>query len=43
MVASTVDLGTIPSYWTRRHLLGLEDLSAEEITMILDKAEAFKK
>ena len=27
--------------WTRRHLLGLEDLSANEITAILDSAEAF--
>mgnify|MGYP000411160885 CR=1 FL=1 len=28
--------------WRRRHLLGLEDLSAEEITHILDTAEGFK-
>ncbi len=27
--------------WTRRHLLGLEDLSAEEIIAILDTAESF--
>jgi aspartate carbamoyltransferase catalytic subunit len=27
--------------WSRRHLLGLEDLSAEEITAILDTAESF--
>jgi aspartate carbamoyltransferase catalytic subunit len=27
--------------WTRKHLLGLEDLSAEEILAILDTAEAF--
>ncbi len=27
--------------WTRKHLLGLEDLSAEEITAILDTAESF--
>ncbi|HEX4130676.1 MAG TPA: aspartate carbamoyltransferase catalytic subunit [Pirellulales bacterium] len=26
--------------WTHRHLLGLQDLSAEEITLILDTAEA---
>ena len=25
--------------WTRKHLLGLEDLSAEELTTILDTAE----
>lgn len=29
--------------WTRRHLLGLEDLSAEEITAILDRAVEFKR
>jgi aspartate carbamoyltransferase catalytic subunit len=29
--------------WTRRHLLGLEDLSAEEIATILDTAESFKE
>ena len=27
--------------WTRKHLLGLEDLSAEEIVAILDTAESF--
>jgi aspartate carbamoyltransferase catalytic subunit len=27
--------------WTRRHLLGLEDLATEEIVSILDKAEEF--
>ncbi len=29
--------------WTRKDLLGLYDLSAEEITLILDTAEEFKK
>jgi aspartate carbamoyltransferase catalytic subunit len=38
-----VDVGPIPDFWKRRHLLGLEGLSAEEITLILDKAEWFKK
>src|SRR5919112_2402689 len=28
-----------PSPWTRKHLLGLEDLSADEIVAILDTAE----
>lgn len=28
--------------WTRKHLLGLEDLTAEEITLILDQAAEFK-
>ena len=30
-----------PHLWTRRHLLGLEDLSREEIVSILDLAETF--
>ncbi len=29
--------------WKRKHLLGLEELSAEEITIILDQAAAFKR
>ncbi|NOX52919.1 MAG: aspartate carbamoyltransferase, partial [Planctomycetes bacterium] len=29
--------------WNRKHLLGLEELTAEEITLILDKAAEFKK
>lgn len=29
--------------WTRKHLLGLEELSAEEITHILDTADRFKE
>ncbi len=28
--------------WTRRHLLGLEELSAAEITALLDRAEEFR-
>jgi aspartate carbamoyltransferase catalytic subunit len=38
-----VDLGPFPERWTRRHLLGLEELSAEEITLILDKADLFRR
>jgi aspartate carbamoyltransferase catalytic subunit len=30
-----------PAGWTRKHLLGLEDLSAGEITHLLDSAEKF--
>jgi aspartate carbamoyltransferase catalytic subunit len=37
------ELGEAPAFWTRRHLLGLEDLSAEEITLILDKAAIFRR
>jgi aspartate carbamoyltransferase catalytic subunit len=29
--------------WTRKHLLGLEDLSAEEILFVLDTASSFKE
>lgn len=29
--------------WTRKHLLGLEELSAEELTLILDQAAEFKR
>jgi aspartate carbamoyltransferase catalytic subunit len=29
--------------WTRRHLLGLEELSAEELLAILDTADSFKE
>ena len=43
MSDATVDLGPVPSSWKRRHLLGLEELSAEEITLILDKAEVFRQ
>jgi aspartate carbamoyltransferase catalytic subunit len=30
-----------PVQWTRRHLLGLEDLSRADIEIILDTAEGF--
>ncbi|HEX3727414.1 MAG TPA: aspartate carbamoyltransferase catalytic subunit [Pirellulales bacterium] len=43
MSTETVDLGVIPAAWTRRHLLDLESLSAEEINVILDSAVAFKE
>src|SRR5436190_12518829 len=29
--------------WTRKHLLGLEDLSADEIRLLLDTADSFKE
>jgi aspartate carbamoyltransferase catalytic subunit len=43
MTTATLDIGPVPDVWKRRHLLGLEELSAEEITLILDKAEVFKQ
>src|SRR5450432_4122360 len=36
-------LDAIPATWTRRHLLDLESLSAEEITTILDSAVMLKE
>lgn len=41
----SIDVGefeTIPAAWIRRHLLGLEDLTTEELNLILDAAEDFK-
>ena len=43
MTTATLDIGPVPDVWKRRHLLGLEELSAEEITLILDKAEVFQQ
>lgn len=43
MSTETLQLDTVPANWTRRHLLAIEELSAEEITLILDVAEAFKR
>ena len=37
-----LELGPFPDGWTRRHLLELEELSAEEITLILDRADVFR-
>ena len=43
-MSSAVDeFATIPAAWTRRHLLDLESLSAEEIRVILDAAVQFKE
>ena len=43
MSTQVVDFETARASWTRRHLLGLESLSAEEITLILDTAAALKE
>ncbi len=43
MSLETFELGTVPAAWTRRHLLDLESLSAEEINVILDTAVALKE
>jgi aspartate carbamoyltransferase catalytic subunit len=36
-------VGAVPTSWTRRHLLDLESLSAQELNVILDSAVAFKE
>jgi aspartate carbamoyltransferase catalytic subunit len=37
------EIGEIPAIWTRQHLLGLEDLSADELNCVLDAAVMFKQ
>jgi aspartate carbamoyltransferase catalytic subunit len=37
------EIGPYPAVWTRRHLLDLESLSADEINAILDTATMFKQ
>ncbi|MDR3234685.1 MAG: aspartate carbamoyltransferase catalytic subunit [Planctomycetaceae bacterium] len=34
--------GAVPAGWKHQHLLGLEELSAGEITLLLDQAERFR-
>ncbi len=43
MSLETHEIGTPPAAWTRRHLLDLESLSADEINLILDTAVNFKE
>lgn len=43
MSDETMRFGEVPPQWNRRHLLGLEELSAEELTLILDRADNFRK
>lgn len=43
MACAEIDLGEVPASWKRRHLLTLEELTAEEITLILDKASIFRR
>ena len=43
MSTDVIDIGTVPATWTRRHLLDLESLSAEELQTILDTAVMFKE
>lgn len=43
MSIDAVELGSVPATWTRRHLLSLEELTAEELTLILDTAVQFRE
>jgi aspartate carbamoyltransferase catalytic subunit len=43
MSTAVMELGAAADAWTRRHLLDLESLSAEEITTILDTAARLKE
>ncbi|MBQ9812571.1 MAG: aspartate carbamoyltransferase catalytic subunit [Thermoguttaceae bacterium] len=42
MLWTSENWGSVPDGWTRSHLLGLEDLSKEEITILLDLADRFR-
>ena len=41
MTVATADRKNSPRVWTQRHLLGLEDLSRQELETVLDTAEEF--
>ncbi len=43
MSTDFADIGAVPDSWTRRHLLDVESLSADEIQTILDTAVMFKE
>ena len=43
MTDPLADFRTIPTAWTRRHLIDLESLSADEINCLLDTAMRFKR
>ena len=43
MSTTVGEIGAVPAAWTRRHLLDVESLSAEEINIILDSAGMFKE
>lgn len=42
MSTAALEIGSVPETWTRRHLLDLESLSAEEINVVLDTADQLK-
>ena len=42
-MAATGQHPATPAVWTRKHLVGLQDLTAEEITTVLDQTAEFKR
>ncbi|MBQ2822677.1 MAG: aspartate carbamoyltransferase catalytic subunit [Thermoguttaceae bacterium] len=42
MINDLPELGEFPEGWKRKHLLGLEDLTKEELLILLDKAQVFR-
>lgn len=42
MAITAEEWGPVPAGWTRKHLLGLEGLSREEIVLLLDQAQRFR-
>ncbi|MGB6043056.1 MAG: aspartate carbamoyltransferase, partial [Pirellulales bacterium] len=42
MSIAVTEVGIVPDAWTRTNLLDLESLTAEEIRLLLDTADAFK-
>jgi aspartate carbamoyltransferase catalytic subunit len=43
MTTRVSEFGPVPKEWTRRHLLDLESLSADDVNLILDTAVRFKQ
>ena len=43
MSTDLIDIAAVPEAWIRTHLLDLESLSAEELTLILDTAEILRE
>ena len=43
MTTELVEIGAVPEAWTRRHLMDLESLTAEELVLVLDTAAMFKE
>src|SRR5206468_2001286 len=42
-IAAATDVQTMTTRWTRKDLLGLRELSADELNFVLETADAFKE